>query len=345
MNSGAKMRMWQLPAGCTSVEQLSLTETPRPVAGAGEVLVRVHATSLNFRDQAIAKGHYFGGAIKVAGVPLSDGTGIVEAVGPGVSAFAVGDRVAGCFFQGWLEGPPTPLLGDALGCPPAKGMLAEYVTLPATGVVKLAASLSFEEAATLPCAGVTAWNALTTGVRPVQRGHTVLLIGTGGVSLLALQIAKAAGARVIATSSSDDKLARARELGADATINYKSEPQWGAKAAELAGGAIHHVVEVGGLGTLAQSLQAVGFGGEIALIGVLSMQGEGNPMALMVKGASLRGIFVGSAAMARDLNAFVDHHRIKPVVDRVFSFADAKAAYAYQASTALFGKVVIAGPS
>ncbi len=342
MSAAAKMRAWQLPAGCTSVEQLSLLDMPRPVPGAGQVLVRVHATSLNFRDQAIAKGHYFGGAIKAAGVPLSDGAGIVEAVGAGVTAFAAGDRVAGSFFQGWLDGPPTPQLGEALGCPPAAGTLAEYVALPATGVVRLAASLTFEEAATLPCAGVTAWNALMTGVRPLQRGHTVLLIGTGGVSLTALQIAKAAGARIIATSSSDAKLERVRALGADVTINYKNEPQWGVKAAELAGGPIHHVIEVGGLGTLGQSLQAVGFGGEVALIGVLSMQGESNPMALMVKGASLRGIFVGSAAMAADLNGFIDRHRIKPTIDRVFGFAEAKAAYAYQASTALFGKVVIA---
>jgi NADPH:quinone reductase-like Zn-dependent oxidoreductase len=307
--------------------------------------VRVHAGSLNFRDQAIAKGHYFGGAIKVAGVPLSDGAGVVEAIGAGVKSLAPGDRVAGTFFQGWLTGPPTPAMGAALGCPPAKGMLADYVTLAEAGVVKLASSLSFEEAATLPCAGVTAWNALMLGVRPLERGQNVLLIGTGGVSLLALRIAKAAGARIIATSSSEEKLARVRKLGADATLNYKSEPQWGAKAAELAGGTIHHVVEVGGLGTLAQSLQAIGFGGEVALIGVLSMQGDGNPMPLMVKGASLRGIFVGSAAMARDLNAFVDAHGLKPVVDRVFKFADAKAAYAYQASGELFGKVVISNPA
>jgi NADPH:quinone reductase-like Zn-dependent oxidoreductase len=306
--------------------------------------VRVHATSLNYRDQAIAQGQYFGSAITVAGVPLSDGAGVVEAVGAGVRSLSPGDRVAGTFFQGWLEGPPTPKKGDALGCPPAKGMLADYVTLPETGVVKLAASLTFEEAATLPCAGVTAWNALMTGVRPLERGQSVLLIGTGGVSLLALKIAKAAGARVIATSSSGAKLERVRKLGADATLNYKSEPRWGATAAELAGGGVHHVVEVGGLGTLAQSLQAVGFGGEIALIGVLSMQGDTNPMALMVKGASLRGIFVGSTAMARDLNAFVDRHQLKPVVDRVFGFTDAKAAYAYQSSGELFGKVVIANP-
>jgi NADPH:quinone reductase-like Zn-dependent oxidoreductase len=336
------MRAWRLPAGCTSVAQLELVELPKPDPAPGEVLVRVHATSLNYRDQAIAQGRYFGAAIKVAGTPLSDGAGVVEAVGAGVKALAPGDRVAGTFFQAWLEGPPPPAKGEVLGCPPAKGMLADYVALAETGVVKLASSLTFEEAATLPCAGVTAWNALMTGVRPLERGQWVLLIGTGGVSLPALRIARAAGARVVASSSSDAKLARARKLGADATLNYKSGPQWGAKAAELAGGTLHHVVEVGGLGTLAQSIQAVGFGGEIALIGVLSMQGDANPMPLMIKGASLRGIFVGSAAMARDLNAFVDAHQLQPVVDRVFAFAEAKAAYAYQSSGELFGKVVIA---
>jgi len=345
MSAAARMRAWQLPAGCTSVEQLALIELPRPDPGPGEVLVRVHATSLNYRDQAIAQGRYFGSAIKAAGSPLSDGAGVVEAVGPGVKSVARGDRVAGTFFQGWLAGPPPAAKGETLGCPPARGMLADYVALPEHGVVKLARSLSYEEAATLPCAGVTAWNALMTGVRPLERGQSVLLIGTGGVSLLALRIAKAAGARVIATSSSDAKLARATQLGADATLNYKTHADWGARAAELAGGGLDHVVEVGGLGTLAQSIRAVGFGGEIALIGVLTMQGDANPMPLMVKGATLRGIFVGSAAMARDLNAFVDTHQLKPFVDRVFDFADAKAAYAFQASGELFGKVVIANRS
>ena len=342
MSTTASMRAWQLPKGCTSIEQAELIELPRPAPAAGEVLVRLRATSLNYRDQAIAHGTYFGRAIPVAGIPLSDGAGVVEAVGEGVSTLTSGDRVAGTFFQGWLDGPPPAVKGDALGCPPAKGMLADYVTLPETGVVKLAKSLSFEEAATLPCAGVTAWNALMMGLRPLGRGQSVLLIGTGGVSLLALRIAKAAGARVIATSSSDAKLVRARQLGADATLNYRSEPKWGTRAAELAGGGIDHVVEVGGLGTLAQSIQAVGFGGQIALIGVLTLQGDTNPMPLMVKGATLRGIFVGSAAMARDLNGFIDAHGLKPVVDRVFPFADARAAYAYQSSGELFGKVVIA---
>jgi NADPH:quinone reductase-like Zn-dependent oxidoreductase len=345
MSTAARMRAWQLPAGCTSIDQAELIELPPPEPAAGEVLVRVRATSLNFRDQAIARGHYFGGAIKVAGTPLSDGAGVIEAVGAGVRTLARGDRVAGTFFQGWLDGPPPAAKGDALGCPPARGMLADYVTLPEMGLVKLATSLSFEEAATLPCAGVTAWNALMMGLRPLERGQSVLLIGTGGVSMLALKIAKAVGARVIATSSSDAKLARARQLGADATVNYRSEPKWGVRAAELAGGGIDHVVEVGGLGTLAQSIQAVDFGGEIGLIGVLTRQGEANPMPLAVKGATLRGIFVGSAAMARNLNAFVDQHALKPVVDRVFAFADAKAAYAYQSSGELFGKVVVADPA
>lgn len=335
------MRAWHLPAGCTSADQLAMIEVPRPVAAAGDVLIKLRANSLNYRDQAIAKGHYFGGPIKAPCTPLSDGAGVVEAVGANVKNFAVGDRVAGTFFQGWMDGPPTPALGEALGAPPAKGMLAEYVALPENGVIKLAESLSFEQAATLPCAGVTAWNALMKGVRPLAPGSSVLLIGTGGVSLLALQIAKAAGARVIATSSSEAKLERMRSLGADATINYRAETNWGAKAAELAGGGVNHVVEVGGLGTLQQSLQAVGFGGEVALIGVLSMQGDTNPMSLMVKNASLRGIFVGSGAMARELNTFMDRHSVKPIVDRRFDFADVKDAYGYQSSPELFGKVVI----
>lgn len=338
------MRAWQIPAGCAAPDQIEMIAVDKPVPGAGEVLIRVKACSLNFRDQLIPKGRYFGGPVAMAGTPLSDGVGTIAALGAGVDGLAVGDRVAGTFFQDWLDGPPTPATGDALGAPPATGMLADYVVLPARGVVPLATSLSFEEAATLPCAGVTAWNALFCGLRPLKAGDSVLLIGSGGVSLLALRLAKAAGARVIATSSSDAKLDRLRALGADDVINYRTEPNWGAKAAELTGGGVDHVVEVGGPGTLAQSMQAVGFGGEIALIGVLSLDGDTNPMPLMVKGASVRGIFVGSAQMARDLNAFIDRHQVKPVIDRQFDFADAHAAYAWQASPALFGKVVIANP-
>lgn len=335
------MRAWMLPARCQSADEMQLTQHALPVPAAGEVLIRVRACSINYRDQLVAQGRYFTGPVAEPCVPLSDGAGVIEALGEGVAGLAVGDRVAGIFFPDWLDGPPTPAMGDALGAPPGKGMLADLVCLPATGVVKMAATLDFAEAATLPCAGVTAWNALMCGIRPLKAGDSVLLIGTGGVSVLALQIAKAAGARVIATSSSDAKLERMSALGADHVINYRAVPDWGAHAAALAGGGVDHVIEVGGPGTLAQSIQAVGFGGEIALIGVLSMEGDTNPMPLMVKGASLRGIFVGSARMARDLNAFVDSHRIRPAIGARFDFAEARAAYAYQASADLFGKVLI----
>ncbi len=332
-----------VPAGCQSATELHLAEQPLAGPAPGEVRIRVLACSINYRDQLIARGAYFGGPLTAAGTPLSDGAGVIDAVGEGVTSLQPGDRVAGTFFQGWFSGPPTPLMGEALGAPPAAGMLADTVILPERGVVPIARSLSFAEAATLPCAGVTAWNALFCGIRPLRAGASVLLIGTGGVSVLALQFAKAAGARVIATSSSDAKLERMRMLGADETINYTKVPDWGQRAAELAGGGgVDHVVEVGGPCTLAQSMQAVGFGGEIALIGVLSMAGDTNPMPMMVKGASLRGIFVGSAQMARDLNAFVEHHGIKPQIGKIFDFEDAPAAYAHQASPDLFGKVVIA---
>jgi NADPH:quinone reductase-like Zn-dependent oxidoreductase len=335
------MRTWRIPAGCTSVDQLEIGECPVPTPGDGEVRIRMRAWSLNYRDRLIAQGQYFGGPVSVAGTPLSDGVGMIDAVGPGVREFAPGDRVAGTFFQDWLAGPPTPMMGAALGAPPAPGMLAEYVVLPARGVARIAETLSFPQAATLPCAGVTAWNALMTGIRPLRAGHKVLVLGSGGVSVLALQIARAAGARVFATSSSAAKAARLRELGAEAVVDYRAEPAWGAKIAELSGGGVDHVVEVGGVGTLEQSMAAVAFGGEITLIGVLNMQGAPNPMGLTVKGASLRGIFVGSLEMARALNAFVDRHQIAPVVDRAFGFEEARAAFAHQAGPAAFGKVVL----
>lgn len=337
------MKAWNLAAGSTSLEGLSIISSAKPEPGPDEILIKVRACSINYRDQAIPLGLYMGGPVDRDIVPLSDGVGEVEAVGSNVSRFKPGDRVAGIFFQNWFDGPPNPAAGPALGASPAKGMLAEYVTLPEDGVVALAKSLSYEEAATLPCAGITAWNALMEGPSPVKAGDHVLVLGTGGVSLLALQIAKAAGARVIATSSSDDKLARATALGADATINYQQTAEWGAEAARLSGKTgVEHVVEVVGVGTLAQSIAAVGFGGEIALIGVLTQQGDTSPLGLMFKGASMRGIFVGSRTMAERLNDFVDRHDIKPVVDRVFGFDEALEAFAYQSSSHLFGKTVIA---
>ena len=335
------MRQWVIRQGASSLDDMALRDVPAPQPGSGEVLVRVRACSLNYRDQIIPLGRYMRSAVTVDTVPLSDGAGEVVAVGENVTSVRPGDRVAGSFFQNWIDGPANPGAGPALGAPPAAGMLQDLVVLPEHGVLPIAQSLSFEEAACLPCAGVTAWNALMEGLHPVRAGESVLVLGTGGVSLLALQIAKAAGAQVIATSSSDDKLARVRALGADKTVNYSATPDWGAAAADLAGGGVDHVVEVGGAGTLKQSITAVGFGGEIALIGVLTREGDTNPHGLMFKGASIRGIFVGSRGMATRLNAFVDAHAIKPVIDQTFSLEDALEAYRYQASPALFGKVVI----
>ncbi|MBC2778634.1 zinc-dependent alcohol dehydrogenase family protein [Parasphingopyxis marina] len=337
------MKAWQLTEGASSLDDLHLVELDKPEPGPGEVLIKVHACSLNYRDQAVMTGNYFGGRTTMPLIPLSDGAGEVEAVGSGVTQFAPGDRVAGTFFQNWDDGPPNPSAGPALGAPPANGMLAEYVALPEQGVVAIAESLSFEEAATLPCAGVTAWHALMEGPKAAGPDSTVLVLGTGGVSLLALQIARARGATVIATSSSDEKLERVKALGAAQGINYRATPEWGAEAAKLSGkGGADHVVEVGGAGTLAQSIAAVGFNGEIALIGVLTREGDTSPHGLMLKGASIRGIFVGSRGMARRLNALIDDSGFKPVVDKVFPFEEAKAAFEYQSSPELFGKVVIA---
>src|SRR5512139_1351284 len=299
------MRRWIIPQGNDTLEGMRLVDVPVPQPGPGEVLMRVRACSLNYRDQAIVTGNYFGGKVNCDQVPLSDGAGEIAAVGEGVSAFAVGDRVSSIFFMNWMDGPPNPQAGPATGAPPAPGMLQDYVVLPASSVIPMARSLSFEQAATLPCAGVTAWHALMEGPHPLAAGESVLVLGTGGVSLLALQIARAAGGKVIATSSSAAKLERVRAMGADATINYREIPAWGTEAAQLAGGGVDHVVEVGGAGTLAQSIAAVGFNGEIALIGVLTREGDTSPHGLMLKGASIRGIFVGSKAMALKLNAHI----------------------------------------
>lgn len=335
------MRQWRIAKGGSSLGDMDFVDAPEPVPGPGEVLIRVRACSLNYRDQAIVTGNYFGGKVDRDQVPLSDGAGEIVALGEGVSEFAIGNRVAGTFFMNWEDGLPNPQAGPALGAPPAPGMLQDLVALPAKSVVAIAESLNFAEAACLPCAGVTAWHALMEGPRKAGPGRSVLILGSGGVSLLALQIANAAGATVIATSSSDEKLERVRALGADHTINYSTTPDWGAKAAELAGGGVDHVVEVGGAGTLAQSIAAVGFNGEIALIGVLTREGDTSPHGLMLKGTSIRGVFVGSKAMARDLNALMDRRGIKPVIGRTFAMEEAKDAYAHARSPAAFAKTVI----
>jgi NADPH:quinone reductase-like Zn-dependent oxidoreductase len=332
------MRAWMLPAGSDGFDKLYLEELPDPTPGPGEVLIQMLAWSINYRDFAVAAGKYFGGAIKAPSVPLSDGAGVVAAVGPGVTRFTEGDRVQSAFFTDWVEGAPkrSMALGDGMG----PGTLAELVVLPESGVVKMAETLDHAQAATLPCAGVTAWNALHEGPRPLRPGDKVLVLGSGGVSMLALQIAKASGCEVIATSSSDDKLAHIRELGATHTVNYKTTPEWGPWIAQNLGG-VDKVVEVGGAGTAEQSMLALRTQGEVALIGVLSPEGAPNPRGLMMTAGIMRGIFVGSAAMAKALNAAIDANKIEPLIGARFKFEQAKEAYAHAWGPDSFAKTVI----
>jgi NADPH:quinone reductase-like Zn-dependent oxidoreductase len=322
------------------IDSVRLAERPDPTPGHGEVLIQMRAASLNYRDLAVARGAY-GRGVPSPVIPLSDGAGEVVGTGPGVTRVAVGDRVAGIFMQSWLAGPmyedhSRTALGGAID-----GMLAEYAVLNQDGVVKIPEHLSYEEGASLPCAAVTAWNSLvSTG--GLTAGETVLTLGTGGVSMFALQFAKITGARVIATSSSDAKLERLREMGASECINYKTTPKWEKTVRALTGQGVDHVVEVGGAGTLEKSMRAVRVGGTIGLIGVLSgAEGEINPRTLLMRNIRLQGIYVGSRAMFETMNRAISLHGLRPAVDRVFPFADAAEAYRYLESGAHFGKVVI----
>lgn len=333
-------RQYQLHTHGDAPAVLRLVDAPVKQPGETEVLVRMRAMSLNRRDIYVLRGQYPGPRRPVL-VPLSDGVGEVVAAGSRVSRFKTGQRVAGIFFQQWLNGRPKPAdMSSALGGA-VDGMLSEFVTLDESGLVAVPDYLSNEEAATLPCAGVTAWNALVT------RGHTqpgdyVLLLGTGGVSILGLQLALALGARPIVTSSDDAKLARARQLGAVATINYRSSPDWEKAVLEASGGGVQQALEVGGSGTLAKTLASMGFGGHVALIGGLSSFGGDIPgPSLIGRNITASGVYVGSRADAEALNVFLARNPFKPHIDKVFEYADAAAAYAWMDSSQLFGKVVI----
>ena len=327
------------------VDGLSLVEQPVPELSAGEVLVRVRAVSVNYRD-LIALDAQRPGNLPPPLIPCYDGAGEIVAIGADVTRWKVGDRVAGTFFRDWVAGPFHQKYHQAAGGGSIHGWLREYVACPEQGVIGVPEGLSFDEAATLPCAGVTAWQALFTrgALRP---GATVLALGTGGVSVFALQLAHAAGAKVIVTSSSDAKLARARELGAWETVNYRTTPDWDKevwKITEKRG--VDHVVEVGGPGTLGKSLNAVAAGGHIALIGVLT--GFGPPdvslFPLVARNARLDGIYVGSWADFQALNAFLTEHQIHPIIDRTFTFDQSRDAFSHMKGAGHFGKIVISIP-
>jgi NADPH:quinone reductase-like Zn-dependent oxidoreductase len=326
----------------TSGYRLALKQVPLPEAGAGQVLVRVKATSLNRRDLNMMDRDDDPEHDLAGGIPLSDGAGEVIAAGPGVTRFEVGDRVAGIFFERWIAGPPSPdaLASDRGGN--AGGMLSEVIVTHEDGLVRVPEHLSYEEAATLPCAALTAWAGLFKrgGLR---RGQYVLLEGTGGVSTFGLIFAAAAGARPVITSSSDDKLERARELGAVGTVNYRSNPDWQTLVRELTGGhGVDQVLDIGGRETLPKALEALAYGGHIALIGGLSGYGSDVPTdSIMWINATVSGVYVGSREDFEAMNAFISEHRIRPLIDRQFDFEEAQEAFDYMRTGSFMGKIVI----
>ena len=321
------------------VDALALNERQTPQPAAGEILVRMRASAVNYRDLSTIEDP-IARAISYPRIPNSDGAGEVIAVGAGVTRFTAGDRVAGCFFQNWEDGGiSTTAMASALGGP-VDGVLAEEVLLSERGAVHLPQHLSFEEGSTLPCAGLTAWNCLIEQ-GGLKAGKTALFLGTGGVSIFGLQIAKMMGARAIITSSSDEKLARAASLGADELINYRQTPDWQAKVLELTDGAgVDVTIETGGGGTLQKTIEATRVGGTISLIGVLT-GGSINPSSLMRKSIRLQGVYVGNRRMFEELNAALGLNQIHPVIDQQFGFEDARSAYHVMRGAGHFGKLVI----
>ena len=323
------------PGGLDKLELVDLREPGAP--GAGEILVRLRASSLNYHDYLVAAR----GLAEDRRVPMSDGAGEVLAVGQGVSEFAVGDRVVSTFFPTWIDGPGR--LDDMASVPGdgVDGYARELAVMPAAGFTRAPAGYSHAEAATLTCAGVTAWRALVPH-GPVSPGQTVLIMGTGGVSIIALQLAKAMGASVIATSSSDEKLERLKALGADHVVNYRTTEDWGRKVFELSDGGVDHVVEVGGPGTLDQSMEATRVHGHIALIGVLTgFQGPVNTGMLMTRQIRLQGVIVGSRRDQLDLVRAVEADGIKPVIDRNYPLEALADAFRHQESGRHFGKICV----
>lgn len=333
------MQRYELKRGAKGYDLVKAT-TARPTPAMDQVLVRIRAVSLNHRDLYVLQG--MGGGDSSGRVPVSDGAGEVVAIGGEVKRFKVGDRVASTFFEKWNDGRPTPAaLASARGGL-VPGVLSEFVAGHEDGWVKIPEHLSFEDAATLPCAAVTAWTALFTYGR-MQPGDYVLLEGTGGVSIFGLQFAAAAGGKPIITSSSDAKLERAKTLGAIGLVNYRTNVEWEREVRKLAGGrGVDHVLEVGGKDTLPRALRALALGGQVELIGGLTgFDGQITVGSVSGVQGTVRGIYVGSRADFEAMNTFIGQHRLKPIIDRIFPFDEAPAAFAYLESGSHFGKVVI----
>lgn len=321
------------------IDALALNGRQSPQPGQGEILVALRASSINYRDLSTIEDPIVRGIV-LPRIPNSDGAGEVIAVGAGVTRFKIGDRVAGCFFQQWSDGRiSASAMASAMGGA-VDGVLAEEALLREAGAVHIPDHMSYEEGSTLPCAGVTAWNCLVEQ-GGLKAGHTALFLGTGGASIFGLQIAKMFGARAIITSSSDAKLERARDLGADELVNYRQTPDWEARVLELTNGAgVDVTLETGGGGTLEKTIEATRIGGTISLIGVLT-GGTIDPVAVMRKSIRLQGVYVGSRRMFEDMNAAFAQNQVHPVVDQVFEFEDARSAYHAMRAAGHFGKLVV----
>ena len=337
------MRLYRLDK-LGNFDALKLREEATPTPGPGQVLVRMRAASLNHRDLNIISGGYTSHAILPSVIPLSDGAGEVAAVGAGVTRWKAGDRVAPIFVQRWIGGDlQLDYMPSALGGP-SQGVLSEYITLSEEGLVRIPSHLSFEQAAALPCAAVTAWNAAMVQGK-LRAGDTLVTLGSGGVSLFAAQLGLAAGARVIATTGSEAKAARLKAMGINDVINYQTTPDWDVRVRELtAGRGADLVVEVGGPGSLAKSIAAIRYCGHISVVGNLAGKGMIDPATLFAKRASMCGIQVGSRDMFEAMNRAIEVAGLKPVIDRVFDFGEARAAYEYLQSGQHFGKVVVKLP-
>jgi NADPH:quinone reductase-like Zn-dependent oxidoreductase len=323
------------------IENLALLEVETPKPGTDEVLVRLTAASLNYRDYMVVQGTY-NPKLKRPMVPLSDGAGVVEEIGPKVTRWKKGDRVAACFMQTWIDGPVTREKGlSALGGS-IDGVLQQFAIFSEQGLVSVPDQLTDEEAAALPCAAVTAWHALFEDAAGAP-GETVLIQGTGGVSVFALQFAKAAGLRTILISSSDEKLARAKTLGADELINYRRTAQWEDEARKLTNGrGVDHVIEVGGSGTMPRSLRAVRVNGIISVIGALTGGDPSfSPVSVLMNSVRMYGVYVGSRAMFERMNRAIEFHSIKPVIDKTFNWTEIRDALRYMETQQHFGKICV----
>lgn len=325
-------------AGAGGLDDLKLEERDEPTPGPGQVLVRWRATSLNYHDYLIALG---GLPVPAGRIPMSDGAGEVAALGDGVDSWQLGDKVYSLFFPNWLSGDPTPGKTAAVSGETVDGFACEYSCVDAGSLTRMPVGYSFQEAATLPCAALTAWRALVVEGK-IKAGDQVLIEGSGGMSIFGLQLAKAAGARVLATSSSDEKMARLRELGADEVINYKTDENWGKTVSRLSDGGVDHVLDAGGDATVGQSLEAVRMGGSISLIGILGgFTANINLPVAFFKHVNFHGIAVGSREMQEAMNNAIDVAGLKPVIDREYPLAELADAFRYQGSAAHFGKIVV----